>query len=198
LRGWVGGSLPWLRMAVFGTILGGGLALYTQVTALRVELRDVRALLRVAEAERSTSLRLVRLGTLRGEVAGRMGRVEGTKDWAPPPSGIGLAILITPRCPFSMSLLRQVAGWAEGRQWPTERVLLATLAGDALSTEPWLDLFAPEAPVSVMLAPSHGSERLVVPAVPAVLIWRDGTLIDILVGEGRFSELARYLAVLET
>jgi hypothetical protein len=64
--------------------------------------------------------------------------------------------------------------------------------------EPWLDLFEPEAPVSVMLTPSHASRRLVVPAVPAVLIWRDGTLIDILVGDGRSSELARYLEVLET
>jgi hypothetical protein len=32
----------------------------------------------------------------------------------------------------------------------------------------------------------------------AVLIWRDGVLMDILVGDGRSSELARYLEVLET
>jgi hypothetical protein len=191
-------SLPWLRMAIFGTLLGGVLSLYGQVTTLRVEFREARDLLRVAEVERSTSLSLAQIGTLRGEVAGRMGRVEETGEWAPPPAGLGFAILLSPRCPFSMGLLRHVAGWAEGRHWPAERILLAALAGDASSAEPWLDLFEPEAPVSVMLTPSHASRRLVVPAVPAVLIWRDGTLIDILVGDGRSSELARYLEVLET
>jgi hypothetical protein len=191
-------SLPWLRMAVFGSLIGGVLSLYGQVTTLRVELREARDLFRVAEVERSTSLSLVRIGTLRGEVAGRMGWVEETTEWEPPPAGLGLAILVSPRCPFSMSLLRHVAGWAEGRHWPAERILLAALAGDAFTAEPWLDLFEPQAPVSVMLAPSHASGRLVVPAVPAVLIWRDGVLIDILVGDGRSSELARYLEVLET
>jgi hypothetical protein len=168
------------------------------MTTLRVELREARDLLRVAEVERSTSLSLAQIGRLRGEVADRMGRVEGTGEWAPPPAGLGLAILLSPRCPFSMSLLRDVAGWAEGRRWPAERILLAALAGDAFAAEPWLNLFEPGAPVSVMLAPSHPSRRLIVPAVPAVLIWRDGVLIDILVGDGRSSEFTRYLEMLET
>ena len=81
---------------------------------------------------------------------------------------------------------------------PSCKAPSAALAGDAFGAEPWLDLFEPEAPVSGMLAPSHASGPLVVPAVPAVLIWRDGVLIDILVGDGRSSELARYLEVLET
>lgn len=67
-------------------------------------------------------------------------------------------------------------------------VVIASLAGDAFAVEEWVDRYVVAGTGHVMIWPRVSAQRMPVVGLPTTLVWRDGRLVDILVGADRFPD----------
>lgn len=175
----VGGSIVWFLMVALSHRVH---ETSSEITSWIGHADTLSTALSAAQIERSTAITLGGLAGVRGWSD------RGSRVWEPSPDGVSIMVVAGLSCERSSALLEALEADLLAHPLERDRVLIVPLAGDAFALAPWKERFDARGLATVLGGPRVDGERLNIPAVPAVLVWRDGNLTDVLVGTERYAE----------